>query len=114
MLICGLNQQDPVFDGSDVDFDYEIKNDAGELLENIVSIKYKVSDKDSDILAWTSIIPPNPSGTINIPGVNNIIASLSRKEREIALYAIYAGSKVATGKANYTITEITGVTPNSP
>ena len=114
MLICGLSQRAHVFDGSDVEIDYAIKNDEFDPLEGISSIQYKLSDKDSDLIDWTPVSPPNTSGTINIPGINKIIASQTRKERELALYVIYSGSKVATGKINYTIVDIVGVTTTSP
>lgn len=114
MSICGLSQQDPVFDGSDATFNYEIKNNNGDPLETIASIKYKLSDKDSELIAWTAITPADASGTINIPGVNNIISAPTRKDRELALYVVYSGSKVATWKIDYTITDIIGVTTTSP
>lgn len=114
MTICGVSQQKPVFDGSDVDFDYAIKKDDGDPLEDIASIQYKLSDKSSTLIDWTSIVPPDASGVINIPGVNNIISIPGKTERELALYVIYSGSKKTTGKSNYTITEIDGVTPTSP
>lgn len=114
MSLCGLSQQKPVFDGSDSSFDYDIKNDEGDPLDGISSIRYKLSDNNSTLIDWTNILPADASGTINIPGVNNIISVPSKKDRELALYVVYSGSKVATGKATYTITEIDGVTPTSP
>lgn len=113
MTMCGLSKQDTIFDGSDADYDYAIKKD-GLPLQSIVSIQYKLSDSDSELIEWTDIIPPNDSGTINIPGINNKILDPSRKKRELALYIIYSGDKVATSKTTYTITEIIGVTPISP
>lgn len=112
--ICGLSQQNSVFDGSDSSFDYDIKNDEGDPLEGISSIQYKLSDKDSVLIDWTNIVPPDASGTIDIPGVNNRISIPSKNERELALYVIHSGSKVATGKIDYIITPVDGITTISP
>ena len=101
-------------DGSDIDVDFAITDSAGDPLTGFVSVAYKLSDNaGKEIIPWTSITASD-TGTINIPGEYNRIESPIYGGRELALYVVYGGTKVATDKIAYTLNEIWGVTIDSP
>lgn len=78
------------------------------LVDSVESLKYKVSDGVSDLVAWISI-PLNAEGTIEIPGPINRIDNPDRIKRYLILFATHDGGNHLPEEIEYVISKKVGI-----
>ncbi len=108
-----VSQDDRVNDGSDATFEYSFEDVNGDPVTVAQSIQYKLSDKDSTLIDWTSL-PTTAPGEVTIDGVYNRISYEGREFRELAFFVKPTAGQEFTVKKTYTLVNLIGVTPTSP
>ncbi len=97
-------------DGTDSSHPYECQDENGVAVPSVEAIKYRVVDKNNaDVLAWTPINPPVPSGTIEVPGEINRVRQNGDTIRKITIVAKHDGGKNKTGEIVYELTDFGGI-----
>ena len=97
-------------DGTHSKHPFECRNSAGEVAASVEAVKYRIVDKDNAVLKdWTPILPPLPSGVIEVDGEINRIRESRNTIRKISIVATHDNGKKTTGWMAYELLDNPGI-----